>query len=150
MKIGMVINHAQDFDSGFIPTYPAMRELALAAVPALAAAERGSNPNYCGPDSFTYTISDGNGGTDAATVTITIHGVTDNTPPVAEDDDVTTDEDTALLIDVLADNGHGAGLVSDGRQDLLGARLSAGVVVQGEQDRLSLDGRLAHQHFGRK
>ena len=38
-----------------------------------------------GFDTFTYTISDGNGGTDEATVTILMPGVND--PPVAEDDD---------------------------------------------------------------
>ena len=38
-----------------------------------------------GFDTFTYTISDGNGGTDEATVTISMPGVND--PPVAEDDD---------------------------------------------------------------
>ncbi|MGD1699911.1 FG-GAP-like repeat-containing protein [Dapis sp. BLCC M229] len=32
-------------------------------------------------DSFTYTIDDGNGGTDTATVNVTIDGVTDNTAP---------------------------------------------------------------------
>ncbi len=56
-------------------------------------------------DSFMYTISDGNGGTDTATVTVTITGV--NGPPVAQDDDVSTDEDTAVMGDVTADNGNG-------------------------------------------
>ena len=37
--------------------------------------------DYFGPDSFTYTISDGNGGTDTATVTINVTAVND--PPVA-------------------------------------------------------------------
>jgi len=32
-------------------------------------------PNYHGPDSFTYAISDGHGGTDTATVTVTVHEV---------------------------------------------------------------------------
>jgi VCBS repeat-containing protein len=54
-------------------------------------------------DSFTYTIDDGNGGTDTATVSITIGG--NNLPPVAADDPVTTDEDTALAaIAVLAND----------------------------------------------
>ena len=50
-------------------------------------------------DSFTYTVSDGNGGTDTATVTITINGVND--PPVAVNDTATTPEDTPITIDVL-------------------------------------------------
>ena len=36
---------------------------------------------YFGPDSFTYTISDGQGGTDTATVNITVNEIVDNTPP---------------------------------------------------------------------
>ena len=34
--------------------------------------------NYYGPDSFTYTISDGNGGTDTATVNITVNQAVSN------------------------------------------------------------------------
>ena len=48
-------------------------------------------------DSFSYTVSDGNGGSDTATVTVTIDGVNDL--PEAVDDDgplFTTDEDTAF------------------------------------------------------
>lgn len=38
------------------------------------------NTNYYGSDTFTYTVSDGNGGTDTAIVTITVNPVND--PPV--------------------------------------------------------------------
>jgi VCBS repeat-containing protein len=48
-------------------------------------------------DIFTYTVSDGNGGTDDATVTITIEGVND--PPVGVDDVYSTDEDTDLTVE---------------------------------------------------
>ncbi|UCE36896.1 MAG: tandem-95 repeat protein [Thermoplasmata archaeon] len=47
-------------------------------------------------DSFTYTIDDGNGGTDTAMVNITVDGLNDN--PIAYDDIWTTDEDTELII----------------------------------------------------
>ncbi|MDW3223931.1 MAG: Ig-like domain-containing protein [Paracoccaceae bacterium] len=57
-------------------------------------------------DSFSYTIDDGNGGTDTATVTINIDGVND--APVAQDDGFSTDEDTATSGNVLSDNGAGA------------------------------------------
>jgi len=57
------------------------------------------NNNFNGVDSFEYTISDGNGGTDTATVTITVVGVND--APVAVDDAASTDEDTAVTISVL-------------------------------------------------
>ncbi|WP_425404062.1 Ig-like domain-containing protein [Hwanghaeella sp.] len=59
-----------------------------------------------GSDSLTYTISDGNGGTDIATLSLTISGVNDG--PTAADDDVTASEDLALNGNVLADNGNGA------------------------------------------
>jgi VCBS repeat-containing protein len=52
--------------------------------------------NYNGTDSFVYTVDDGNGGSDTATVTITVNPVND--PPVAHDDGYVTDEDTALLV----------------------------------------------------
>ena len=61
-------------------------------------------------DTFTYTVDDGRGqpnSTNTATVTITINGLNDQ--PVAADDAVTADEDTALIgASVLADNGSGA------------------------------------------
>ncbi|UWQ94145.1 cadherin-like domain-containing protein [Rhodobacteraceae bacterium M385] len=55
--------------------------------------------NFNGTDSVTYTISDGNGGTDTATITFNVAPVND--APDAVNDSVTTDEDTAITIDVL-------------------------------------------------
>ena len=58
-------------------------------------------------DSFTYTTADGNGGTDTATVNVTIDGVTDNTPPEAEDDTASAAKNTAQTIpaaDLLAND----------------------------------------------
>ncbi len=54
------------------------------------------NPNYFGNDSFTYTVSDGNGGTDTATVNVTIAGVND--PPLFG---------RAWRLSVLEDSGPG-------------------------------------------
>ncbi|MCK5636266.1 MAG: tandem-95 repeat protein, partial [Thermoplasmatales archaeon] len=54
------------------------------------------NPNYFGDDSFAYTIFDGNGGTDIATVNLTVTGVND--PPMAYDDYYSTFEDTTLNV----------------------------------------------------
>src|SRR5207247_391202 len=48
---------------------------------------------YSGPDSFTYTISDGNGGTASASVSITV-----NDPPVANAQSVTLNQDTASAV----------------------------------------------------
>ncbi|NIR25850.1 MAG: hypothetical protein GWN77_02575, partial [Gammaproteobacteria bacterium] len=50
-------------------------------------------------DSFTYMVSDGHGGNDTATVTITINGVND--PPVAVNDSAITKKDTSVIVDVL-------------------------------------------------
>jgi len=60
------------------------------------------NPNYNGTDTFTYVITDVNGLTDTAVVVITIDPVND--PPVAVDNATTTDEDTPVTIDVLAND----------------------------------------------
>jgi len=63
-------------------------------------------------DTFTYTVSDGNGGTDTATVTVTVDGVND--APVARDDALLADEDTALSASLLDDNGDGPDVDRDG------------------------------------
>jgi len=49
------------------------------------------DPNTNGADSFTYTISDGHGGTDVGTVTVTVNPVND--PPNGVNDSVTVNED---------------------------------------------------------
>ncbi|MEZ5461121.1 Ig-like domain-containing protein [Dokdonella sp.] len=62
-------------------------------------------PGYSGPDSFTYTISDGNGGTATATVSITVNTAADsNQPPVAVDDDGGALKGYSTDIDVLAND----------------------------------------------
>jgi hypothetical protein len=48
--------------------------------------------NYFGPDSFTYTVRDGAGGSAQATVTLDVASVND--APVAVNDDANTDEDS--------------------------------------------------------
>jgi len=58
------------------------------------------NANFNGTDSFSYTASDGHGGTDTATVTITVNPVNDT--PVASDQVVDTDEDTLVNITLSA------------------------------------------------
>ncbi len=52
--------------------------------------------------SFDYTISDGKGGTDTATVTVTVNGTDDAT--VINPDAAVTNEDTAVTIDVLGND----------------------------------------------
>lgn len=52
--------------------------------------------NFFGSDSFTYTISDGHGGTDSATVFVTVTNVND--PPVADVNSYTINQDTILNV----------------------------------------------------
>jgi hypothetical protein len=54
------------------------------------------SPGFSGEDSFTYTVDDGNGGTNSATVIATV-----NTPPNAVNDTDTTSPATPVTIDVL-------------------------------------------------
>ncbi|GAB4392941.1 MAG: hypothetical protein Tsb005_09130 [Gammaproteobacteria bacterium] len=57
------------------------------------------------PDTFEYVVSDGNGGSDTATVTFTINGINDN--PVANTDNFVTAEDTLINLffsDLLAND----------------------------------------------
>ena len=60
------------------------------------------DPGYAGPASFTYTISDGAGGSDTATVVLSVGA--SNNPPVANDDGpVAVTEDTPVSGNVLTD-----------------------------------------------
>jgi VCBS repeat-containing protein len=61
------------------------------------------NSEYFGNDNFTYRVSDGNGDVDVATVTITVL-FNNDAAPVAVDDNTSTNEDTAVSIDVLAND----------------------------------------------
>jgi CshA-type fibril repeat protein len=60
------------------------------------------NPNFNGPATITYTISDGQGGTATATVAVNVTPVND--PPVARPDTATTAEDTPVIIAPLAND----------------------------------------------
>ncbi|HEX8200990.1 MAG TPA: Ig-like domain-containing protein, partial [Isosphaeraceae bacterium] len=75
------------------------------------------NPNFAGTDTITYTVSDGNGLTDTATVTLVVTPVND--APVAVDDQATTTANAAITVAVLAND-----IDVDG--DPLSARLENG------------------------
>ena len=62
--------------------------------------------NYAGPDSFTYTLSDGIGGVATGTVAVTVTPVNDN--PLAVNDTVTVAEDSnGTIVTVLANDTDG-------------------------------------------
>lgn len=55
--------------------------------------------NFFGPVSFSYEISDGNGGTATADQLITVISINDN--PIAVDDNYTVDEDDSVILNPL-------------------------------------------------
>ncbi|PLS20364.1 hypothetical protein C0U40_17155 [Amylibacter cionae] len=61
--------------------------------------------DFNGTDSFTYTVSDGNGGTDTQTVNITVNAVND--APVAQAGMASGDEDTVISGTVAASDVDG-------------------------------------------
>jgi parallel beta-helix repeat protein/VCBS repeat-containing protein len=77
--------------------------------------------NYYGADSFTYTISDGNGLNDTAIVSVTVNNTNDN--PVAADDAVTINEDSGSnIVYVLANDDY----LPDPAENLLVAGVTQG------------------------
>jgi hypothetical protein len=74
--------------------------------------------NFHGADSFSYTISDGRGGTASASVAVTVTPVNDN--PVAVNDSATTPAGTPVSVAVLANDS-----------DLDGDALSVTAVTNG-------------------
>jgi hypothetical protein len=85
------------------------------------------DPYFTGTDSFTYTVSDGNGGTDIATVTVTVTNV--NNPPAAVDDSDNTRADTSVTIDVLSNDS-----------DIDGDTLTVDSVTQGTSGSVTNNG----------
>ena len=61
------------------------------------------NADFNGQDTITYTITDGNGGSDSAVVTVTVNSVND--APVANDDTANVQEDSSNnVINVIAND----------------------------------------------
>jgi hypothetical protein len=75
------------------------------------------DPDFHGTDSFTYTVVDPLGEHIAATVNVTVESVND--APVADDDEATTQEDTAVTINVLGNDSdvEGDSLTVDSATD---------------------------------
>ncbi|MCF6237062.1 MAG: tandem-95 repeat protein, partial [Gammaproteobacteria bacterium] len=87
---------------------------------------------FSGSDSFSYTVSDGKGGSSAGKVDVTVKKsapVVVNKPPVAENDSVTTPQDTVVTIDVLENDS-----------DLDGDNLSIQSFTQGSKGKVTQSG----------
>ena len=78
--------------------------------------------NFSGSDSFTFTVSDGQAVSSAATIAITVRPVND--APTADAQSLSTDEDTSLSITLTG-------------SDLEGSALTFGVTVQPQHGTLS-------------
>ncbi len=63
------------------------------------------NSNYFGPDQFTYTASDGRGGSDTASVSITVNPVPD--APVVQSQSLVTDEEYPIHITLKGSDADG-------------------------------------------
>ena len=83
--------------------------------------------NYSGSDAFTYTISDGNGGTATAAVTINVTPVND--APVAVNDSATMVAGSAAAVSVLANDA-----------DVDGPSLAVASVTQGAHGAVAISG----------
>ncbi|WP_158089096.1 Ig-like domain-containing protein [Cognaticolwellia mytili] len=65
-----------------------------------------SADDFIGEDTIIYSLSDGNGGTDSSTVTVTVYT---NNAPTAVDDIASTDDRTDIVINVLANDSDADG-----------------------------------------
>src|SRR6185503_16092600 len=83
--------------------------------------------NYTGPDTFTYTIGDGHGGTASTTVTVMVTAVND--PPVAGGDGYSTNEDTPLTVAAPGELGNDTDADGDGLTAVLVSRPASGTLL---------------------
>ncbi|MCZ6637751.1 MAG: S8 family serine peptidase, partial [Alphaproteobacteria bacterium] len=99
---GTLVGTASDPDSGDVLTYSKVSGPAWLSVAGNGALS--GTPGTAGDDSFEVAVNDGNGGSDQATLEITVAAAPPappapaNDPPVANDDSVATPEDTAAAV----------------------------------------------------
>ncbi len=87
------------------------------------------NADYNGGDSFVYQVCDDGGACDTATVTVMVNDVND--PPLAMDDGAATDEDTAVVVDVLANDWDVDGALVPGSVQVAAPPTQGGTSVDG-------------------
>jgi hypothetical protein len=111
-----------------------------------ASCEYTATGSLLGPDTFTYTISDGDPGSadDTATVTVTVSVAPPNSPPVATDDDYGNTAGDILTGNVITDD-TGNGADSDFDDDPLTATLFGPPPANAASFSLALDGSFSYQ-----
>lgn len=93
-------------------------------------------PDQTGPDGVEYLVSDGNGGITSGALTVTLTPVND--APLANDDVATVDEDTSVIIDVLANDQDFDNVdFGNGGLSVVAATAGDGAVVIGADGRLT-------------
>ncbi|OCX63055.1 hypothetical protein BFP70_12620 [Thioclava sp. SK-1] len=97
-----VLANDYDADGGTLSVTDASAENGSVTVNADGTLTFTPDADFNGDATITYSIDDGNGGTDTATVTVTVTPVND--APVAADDVASTDYATAVTVDVLAND----------------------------------------------
>ncbi len=110
----------------------------------------GLNTGQTGDDSFSYTIDDGQGGGDTASVTITINGATDNAAPNAVNDGYAVAEDAALNGDVLSNDSDPDGdplsvIAVNGQAASVGSQIT---LTSGALLTLNADGTFSYAQNG--
>ncbi|MCE8009894.1 Ig-like domain-containing protein, partial [Aestuariivita sp.] len=90
------------------------------------------DPDYFGPDTISYDISDGKGGTASSTVSVTVTAQQDG--PVANPDTALVDEDSSVNIAVLANDldVDGDTLTVTGVSALEGSGLNGTLVIEAD------------------
>jgi hypothetical protein len=87
-------------------------------------------PGTEGQETFTYTIDDLQGGT-TQTATVNVQVFADNTPPSAADDNAVTDVNTAVVVDVAANDSDSDGTVDVTTVTVVNAPENGATVVSG-------------------
>jgi hypothetical protein len=88
------------------------------------------NVNYNGSDTFTFSANDGTVDSNIATITITISQ--SNDPPVANDDAATMDQDTAVIIDLVANDTDADGTIDPTTVTVVSGPTNGTIQVNGD------------------
>ena len=88
------------------------------------------DPGFNGSDFFTYTVNDDGGEvSNTATVEVEVTATAPNNPPVAADDTGNTNEDTAVVIDVIDNDTDADGTIDVGTVQVQNAPLNGSTTV---------------------